>query len=100
MGREIQLTTTRNTYLQINGVEAYGWGMSSMRRTSTSTSRTMRTTGGMVRPSGNSSKLTLQNASMSKTYSAAYSADKALMPGAPRTAITHSGVGQWWKAEF
>lgn len=28
MGKEIQLTTTRNDYLQINAVEPFGWSTS------------------------------------------------------------------------
>jgi hypothetical protein len=53
-----------------------------------------------MKPSGQSSKISVENPSMNKPYSSgSYKAEWAL-EGGKRTAITARGVGNWWKASF
>ena len=90
-GKKVRIVTVQNTYLSIQGFEAYTGSSGSTVTTTGSTTTT---------PSGKSSKITLKNPSMNKPYSAgSYKADWALQGGS-KTSIAARGVGNWWKAEF
>jgi len=53
-----------------------------------------------MKPSGPSSKITVEKPTMNKWYSkSSYTPDWALQGGS-KTAITAIGVGNWWKASF
>jgi hypothetical protein len=86
-GKTIRLVTTQNNYLSISGFEAWTAGPN----------------GEPVkvdRPSGPTSKISLENAKMNKPYDRrSYKAEWAL-EGGKRTAITTRGVYTWWQASF
>jgi hypothetical protein len=88
--------TVQNTYLSINGFEAFTGSAGS-----DSDSESEGGSSTTITASGASSKITLKNASMSKNYSGSnFLPDYALKYNGSRTAIAAKGVGQWWKAEF
>jgi hypothetical protein len=96
VGTEIQLTTTRADYLQINAVEPYGWG-------ATATTRPAPTTGGSgsttyTIPANTKAGINQGTARQSTNYgNNAYPASNAF-----RNKFTHTnaGVGQWWEVQF
>jgi hypothetical protein len=91
-GKKVRLVTTQNTYLSINGFEAF---------TGEAGTEEVEEEGEEISVEGPATKLTLTNASMNKPYSASsYKAEWALEAGAKRTAIAAIGVGNWWKASF
>jgi hypothetical protein len=98
-GSRVRLVTTRNEYLSISGMDAITGPAGEMPiRTRT---RTSRSRSGIMRPSGPSSKITVESPSMSKWYSrTSYKPDWALRKGGNKTSITANGVGMWWKALF
>lgn len=90
-GGKVRIVTTQNTYLSINGFEAFTG--------EAGTTEEVVEEGTSV--SGPATKLTLTNASMNKPYSASsYKAEWALEAGAKRTAIAAIGAGNWWRASF
>jgi hypothetical protein len=109
-GKKIRLVTVQNTYLSIQGFEAY---TASGGRTTTRTSRTrrMRTGGwGGFRRGGSysmsftmgNSKVTLNQgtASQASPYgNNGYPARNAFSGGSKFTHTNH-GVGMWWKCRF
>jgi len=105
IGGDIQLTTTKNTWLQINAVEPFGWSVSSTKTVSSTSSgsassSTTTSSSTITRPSGPTAKIPLKDPSMNQPYSTSnFKADFALMGGS-KTSITKSGVGMWWKATF
>jgi hypothetical protein len=93
-GQKIRLVTIQSTYLSISGFEA--WTAAAPTTTTTEEVEEQEIT-----ISGPPKKITLENASMNKPYSASsFKAEYALEAGAKRTAIAAKGVGNWWKASF
>jgi hypothetical protein len=90
-GKKVRIVTVQNTYLSINGFEAYTGSVGSTSTTTTTTSGT---------PSGPTKKIELSNAYLNKPYSASsYKAEWALQGGS-KTAIAAIGAGNYWNAKF
>jgi len=93
-GGEIQLTTTRNEYLQINSVECYGWNVSK------GSSSTVKTSSYNV-PANTKVSFDEATARQSDNYNRqnTYPASNAFSMG-PKFTHTQKGVGKWWEVRF
>jgi hypothetical protein len=98
VGSEIQLTTTKNTWLQINSVEPFGWNASSSKTTTSTSSGSSSTTYNVA--ANTKVEFNVSSAKQSTNYSNSNFLPDFAFKGPTRFTHTKKGVGQWWEVGF
>jgi len=93
-GGEVQLTTSGNTWLQINAVEVYGWSVSQTKKTTSTGSGKYN-----VKPNTKAG-LNQGSAKQSSNYSNSMYLANWAFQGPNKFSHTKRGIGQWWEVAF
>jgi hypothetical protein len=99
MGTDIQLTTTRNDYLQINAVQPFGWANPQSGGGSTTTTKVGGNKGGYNVPANTKAKFNEGTARQSTNYGTGVNGGSYPAINAFRGKFTHTkvGKGEWWE---
>jgi hypothetical protein len=92
LGDEIQLTTTRKDYLQINSVEPYGWRAGAKEESATTSTYNVK--------ANTKAGINESSAKQSTNYSNSNYLPDFAFKGPNKFTHTKKGVGQWWEVNF